>query len=579
MNIETAAREKFGEPNKRFSSKTELRFGNKGSVSVNLESGEWFDFEHWSGGVFNGEAVKPFVNGSTRMVVDKYDYVDADGELKYQVKRFAPKYFQPRAFVDGAWREGKGCMDGVERLPYRLPEMLKSDYVIVVEGEKDVEALRAKGLVATTKSGGAKAPWGDNCAHYFADRDVYVIPDNDVVGQQGAQQTCAMVAGVAKSVRFCDVCKDMPSRSDTSDWLAVNDADLLEVLKGFREFDAEELDESFVYATLDADTIKPVLSADDFVESTLIAGAMSVVYGPSNVGKTFFASDLALHVALGRKWRGLDVDQAPALYVAAEGSYGIRNRVAAFRNHNNLQESVPFYVIPVAMDLLGDEEAVERLINTARVKKAGLIVLDTLARVMAGGDENGPGDMGKLIANCDRLREKTKAHVMLIHHTGKDQAKGARGHSSLRAATDTEIEVSGGDGVSVARVTKQRELETGGEFAFSLSVVPLGVNARGKEVTSCVVVAADAPISQRKKRPVGKVQRIVLKALQNVVIEHGQQQGSKRVVSEELWRSESYRLMTGESKHKSTNFRRAADQLIGDEFVGFLDGVAWVYDS
>jgi RecA-family ATPase len=80
-----------------------------------------------------------------------------------------------------------------------------------------------------------------------------------------------------------------------------------------------------------------------------------------------------------------------------------------------------------------------------------MIVLDTLSRVIAGGNENAPDDMGQLIGNCDRIRAEARAHVMLVHHTGKDEARGARGHSSLRAATDTEIEVSGGNGVSLAK--------------------------------------------------------------------------------------------------------------------------------
>jgi hypothetical protein len=103
--------------------------------------------------------------------------------------------------------------------------------------------------------------------------------------------------------------------------------------------------------------------------------------------------------------------------------------------------------------------------------------------------------MGRLVKAADRIREQTGAHVAFVHHSGKDQARGARGHSSLRAATDTEIEVVRNEGAeaSVATVTKQRELEIDGVFGFELKQISLGVNKRGKEVTSCVVVEADAP--------------------------------------------------------------------------------------
>ena len=135
-SIENVAKAKFGAVNKLMSSGVELRFGTNGSVSVDLSTGKWFDFENQVGGIINEPASSaPLKTKAPRMIVSKYDYVNADGELRYQVFRYCPKGFMPRAFVDGKWRAGKGCMTDIERLPYRLPDMLKSNYVIVVEGE------------------------------------------------------------------------------------------------------------------------------------------------------------------------------------------------------------------------------------------------------------------------------------------------------------------------------------------------------------------------------------------------------------------------------------------------------------
>lgn len=579
MSIEQQARERWGEPNARKSHGTEMRFGSHGSKSVDLKTGAWFDFEEGTGGHLEEKKVELAPN-VVRMIVDKYDYVDLDGVLRYQVCRYMPKDFRPRVPNGAGWREGRGCMDGVERLPYRVTEILASDYVIVVEGEKDVDALRAAGYVATTKCGGAAKTWEPSALSYFRDRDVYVVPDNDMAGIRGAEKTCAALVGVARSVRYAPLCADMAPKSDVSDWMRSHNTSVLDEVRAFPEFDAEEVDCDFVYETLDADTITPVLSSDDYVEGVLIAGSMSVVYGPSNVGKTFFAADLAMHVAMGWAWREREVSQMPVLYVAAEGSFGIRNRVAAFRKHYEVAEKLPFYVIPVAVNLLNDAEAVERLINTAKVKGAGMIVLDTLARVIAGGNENASEDMGALIGNCDRIREQARAHVMLVHHTGKDEARGARGHSSLRAATDTEIEVSGGDGVSLAKVTKQRDLEIEGEFGFGLDVVPLGVNSRGKDVTSCVVVTSDVAKRKKRKRPRGAMQKTLVKALQNALVDHGRAVNDSRgvIVDEDHWKDAAFAMMSGEQKHKWTNFRRAADSLIGDEFVGYKDHMAWVLE-
>jgi hypothetical protein len=124
--------------------------------------------------------------------------------------------------------------------------------------------------------------------------------------------------------------------------------------------------------------------------------------------------------------------------------------------------------------------------------------------------------MGALVDNSDILRQRTNAHICWIHHTGKDLAKGARGHSSLRAATDTEIEVSHepASGARIIKVTKQRDLATGGtELAGKLVPVDLGVNGWGKPVTACVVEGADVPV--KSFRPNGAVQKAILSILKS----------------------------------------------------------------
>lgn len=262
--------------------------------------------------------------------------------------------------------------------------------------------------------------------------------------------------------------------------------------------------------------VQPALDAADFVEGLLIDGTMSVIYGESNCGKTFFALDLALHVAAGTAWRGREVDQRGVLYLALEGGNGFRNRVAAYKQ-DSLTNAVdlPFAVVPVGVNLLAPDGDTLRVIEAAKTAAArltmpvGLIVVDTLSRAMAGGNENSSEDMGALVRNLDLIRQALPSHVAAVHHSGKDAAKGARGHSLLRAATDTEIEVTRDSTakVSTARVTKQRDLEGGQEFAFQLHPVELGHDKRGKPVASCVVRECDATGQpNRETREIQKMQ-------------------------------------------------------------------------
>ena len=142
-----------------------------------------------------------------------------------------------------------------------------------------------------------------------------------------------------------------------------------------------------------------------------------------------------------------------------------------------------------------------RQIEHQRGTKARLIVGDTLARLSAGANENAGQDMGLVVRRFDRIRTECKAHFCLIHHSGKTVAAGARGWSGIRAAVDTEIEITDSPAGRCCEITKQRDLSTKGErVGFKLEGVTLGFTKWGAAATSCVVVAADAPDKPKGKR-------------------------------------------------------------------------------
>jgi hypothetical protein len=115
--------------------------------------------------------------------------------------------------------------------------------------------------------------------------------------------------------------------------------------------------------------------------------------------------------------------------------------------------------------------------------KPVLIVVDTLARAMKGGDENSAQDMGALNDAMSALIEATGACVLLIHHSGKNKGAGARGSSALLGAIDTELEVA--DRQIISR--KQRDVELASPIGFNLVPVLIGIDADGDEAMSCYV--------------------------------------------------------------------------------------------
>jgi len=214
--------------------------------------------------------------------------------------------------------------------------------------------------------------------------------------------------------------------------------------------------------------MRALLDGRPLVKWMLDCQQTSLIVGESGSGKTFLAIDLALHVAAGLTWFGRKVAAGPVIYVAAEAGRNIANRVAAWRDQHQPDETISFGAVTSPVDLCHPEVCdVDRLIAT--IREAGfdepvLIVIDTVSRVLAGGNENGPDDMGALVRSLDRLRDELRCHVCAVHHLGKDATRGGRGHSLLHCAVDTEIAVArnGNAGIATATVTKQRDGIAGG---------------------------------------------------------------------------------------------------------------------
>ena len=342
------------------------------------------------------------------------------------------------------------------------------------------------------------------------------------------------------------------------------------------------------------DDIKPVLEAKDFVQGVLIEEGAVVVYGQSNAGKTFWATDLALHVAAGDPWGKRRVEKSGVVYCVLEGGNGFRNRVSAWKASRGLEAtSLPFVAIPSGLNLLSPDGDTSRLIAAIKAAAAmisvpvRLVVIDTLARAMAGGNENASEDMGALVVNMDAIRTATKACVMFIHHSGKDQAKGARGHSSLQAAIDTEIEVVAEDGsAKTATVVKQREMRKGDVFPFTLRVIELGANQHGEAVTTCLVDYGEnqAPggATDRSRRLKGHTKR-ALEVLADLVNTSGQAghagtPAGALSVPDKWWRERFYeRAMPGaEPEARKKAFQRASTDLLNAHAVGFDNGRVWI---
>jgi RecA-family ATPase len=274
-------------------------------------------------------------------VVATYDYFTRTGVLAYQVVRRADKSFtQRRPDGAGGWIYN---LDGVERVLYRTPEVLDADpaeIVYVVEGEKDVDALVIRGLVATCNSGGA-GKWPAEQSALLAGRTVAIIPDNDDPGRRHAAQVLAALRPHVASVRLLEL-GGLPHKGDVSDWLAAGGTvDELRALAVSEERepgsdDDEEGDElppspvprdaiSATWSPLDPRVLAEPPPARRWLlrrptkdgqpcppslgDGLLPLGKVGLLVADGGVGKTMALVALAISAITGRPW--LDVFHVP----------------------------------------------------------------------------------------------------------------------------------------------------------------------------------------------------------------------------------------------------------------------------
>ncbi len=482
--IEPAARQFCGTVNERMSSDTNLRFGTNGSLSVEIggdRRGVWFNQETGEhGGVLDllrtygrlekpaaldwlraqGAPIEPKRGGGK--IVATYDYRAADGSVLYQVVRFDPKDFrQRRPNGCGGWIWN---LKGIERIPYRLPDLVDAfpgDPVFIVEGEKDVDALIGLGLVATCNAGGAAKPgesskWPSIFASYFHGRDVVVIPDNDEAGELHATAVAMNLTGLTGSAASVKVLRlpGLPPKGDVSDWISAGgDAARLRTLTTSAplfERTAEGANTSSGQRRLTP--INPTALAGLaipqrhwIVEDWLPAAAVTLHYAAGGEGKTLLAQQLMTATAIGDPWLGLATKRCRSFGMFCEDDADELHR----RQHDINRMMGCDYQDLEAMRWacpVGDDNALVRfeadgkpvttprfdeLLAAAEEHGAELIVIDTAADTFCGSENDRAQVSAYVKTVLGRVARQLQAAVLLNAHPSKSSlAAGASGLDS-----------------------------------------------------------------------------------------------------------------------------------------------------
>jgi energy-coupling factor transporter ATP-binding protein EcfA2 len=305
------------------------------------------------------------------------------------------------------------------------------------------------------------------------------------------------------------------------------------------------------------------------IKGVIPKAELVVLYGESGSGKSFMALQLAGAISRGVEWRGRRVKQGRVVYIAAEGAGGFRHRCVAYAQAEGIElADLPLDIIADAPNLLLKDDA---LAVAKGIGKADVVFVDTWAQVTPGGNENAGEDMGRALSHCKGIKRATGAVVVLVHHSGKDASKGARGWSGLRAAADAELEVVRSPAGRLMRIAKQKDGVDDLEWGFALETVQLGVDEDLDPITSCVVVDAQVP-SAKVLRTLGPKEQIVNEVIQEMA--KGQTQGIEvnAVIAQAVAKMEP--PAEGKRDTRKQHARRALESLCAGD-----DAPYWLHDD
>lgn len=286
------------------------------------------------------------------------------------------------------------------------------------------------------------------------------------------------------------------------------------------------------------------------MKGALPAAGIAAIFGPSGSGKSFLALDMAFAIAEGAEWFGIRASASPVVYVNLESSGGLKLRLTAWQMDRKrpIPDGARFVIEP--FHILEDTESL-----VAGIAPGAVVFVDTLNAATSGLDENSSRDMGLILEAAKTLQRLTGGLVVLVHHTGKDAAKGLRGHSSLLAALDAVIEVGRNGDARYWRMSKSKESEDGKRRGFRLKPVGLGYDEDGEPETSCVVEPDNTPVQEEK--PLTPSLKYALESLEAALNEDG---GNS--VHVDVWRKHYYAKSTADNTHaKKTAFLRARKDL------------------
>ncbi len=264
---------------------------------------------------------------------------------------------------------------------------------------------------------------------------------------------------------------------------------------------------------------------EELIEGFLIKGENVCFYGPPKVGKTFIALDIALSVAAGLKVFGEIPTNATGavVYLSGEGHAGMKRRIKAWRNERGISDdvSVPFYYKAAVPQTKAGMDEARRYIDGILGQLGDvpvLVVIDTMARSMAGLDENSSGDAGQYLGLTETLRLGLDCTILTLAHAGKKLDHGLRGSTAFAAGFDAVwvAEMNGANRTVKLEAEYLKDAEDLGPFCFRLK----SVHVDGMKLGNGAVLAF-VPLAEFNKTSTGDEAKMARRRIYDALAKMG----------------------------------------------------------
>ena len=330
------------------------------------------------------------------------------------------------------------------------------------------------------------------------------------------------------------------------------------------------------------------------IKNVLARGELSSWIAPPGKGKSALFTEIAIHVAAGKNWRGYRVKQRTGVIIFAfERADLTKRRLIAHRRRDGLGK-LPITVCSKIINML-DPACVDVILATIREAEQhmgceiGLAMFDTYAKGIAAGDgdEDKARDQNKVHTNLRRLFDLgCNVHIAGVGHTGKDESRGERGSNARLADVDVQVQISG-DAIKIVTVTKANDQPEGELTAFKLKPFDFEPDEDGDTfevaIVDAEVIATEAVFSSKRQKPSDK-QMLALRALAEVVLARGQDPPPSyqlpfgiKVITLKDWEEELYRcnVLDRDDRMARTRFKELREGLTARCLIGTRDMWVW----